>query len=141
MRSPDLADVPESFSERRAHGRVHIHYSFDIYELISVRDFAELRKLGGCHCYRLFADDMFSALEHFFALSIMQSIWARDIDALGRGGGELVKRGVYCTYPVLFCEFFSALARTRIYGEEFKIGRELQPVDKALDYPARADDG
>ena len=141
MRSPDFADVPESFSERRAHGRVHIHYSFDIYELISVRDFAELRKFVGRYGYRLFADDMLSALEHFFALSIMQGIWARDIDALGRGGGELVERGVDFTYPVFFCEFFSALARTRIYGEEFKIGRELQPVDKAFDYPARADDG
>jgi len=52
-----------------------------------------------------------------------------------------VRAGVDFTYPVLFCEFFSALARTRIYGEEFKIGRELQPVDKAFDYPARADDG
>ena len=141
MRSPDLADVSESFSERRPHGRVHIHYSFDIYELISVRDFAELRKFVGRYGYRLFADDMLSALEHFFALSIMQGIWARDIDALGRGGGELVKRGVYFTYPVFLCECLSALARTRIYSEEFKIGRKLQPVDKAFDYPARADDG
>lgn len=61
----------------------------------------------------------------FFALSIMQGIWARDIDALGRGGDELVKRGIDCTYPVFLCECLSALARTRIYGEEFKIGREL----------------
>ena len=141
MRSPDFADIAERFSERRTHGRVHIHYSFDIYELILIRDFAERREFIGRYGYRFFADDMLSALEHLFALCVVQGVGTRNIDALGRGSGELIERGVYCAYPVLFCEFFSALARTRIYGEELKIGRELQPVDKALDYPARADDG
>lgn len=62
----------------------------------------------------------------------MQGVWARDIDALGRGGGELVKRGVYCTYPVLFCEF-SPLSREREYtAKSSKSDANFNPSIKLL---------
>lgn len=71
----------------------------------------------------------------------MQGVWARDIDALGRGGGELVERSIYLAYSVFLGKFFAAFARARVYGKELKAGREFQPVDKAPDYPARTDNG
>ena len=83
MCRPNLADIVESLAQLSANGRVHIHYSLDVDELIPVSKLTELRKLGGRHGYRLFADNVLPALEQPLALRIVQGVGACDIDALG----------------------------------------------------------